>query len=81
MCQERTADTPTLPPLQRPVGELSSLRWQPEGCGKWIPADFRLCVADSTRKLQAWLKVDFSATTLGIFSAKQRRNADAYMAI
>ena len=54
--KERTAREPcrtTLPPLQRPVGELSSLRWQPEGCGKWIPADFRLCVADSTRKLPA----------------------------
>ena len=53
---ERTAREPcrtTLPPLQRPVGELSGLRWQPEGCGKWIPADFRLCVADSTRKLPA----------------------------
>jgi hypothetical protein len=41
----------TLPPLQRPVGELAPLRWQPEGCGKWIPQEFRLCVADASAAL------------------------------
>ena len=40
-----------LPPLQRPVGELTTLRWQPEGCGKWIPSEFRLCVADARQSL------------------------------
>ena len=53
---ERTAKEPcrtTLPPLQRPLGELSGLRWQAEGCGKWIPAEFRLCVADARASLPA----------------------------
>ena len=51
---DRTSKEPcrtTLPPLQRSIGELNGLRWQPEGCGKWIPAEFRLCVAEASRVL------------------------------
>jgi hypothetical protein len=51
---ERTAREPcilTLPPLQRSIGGLSGLRWKPEGCGNWIPSDFRLCVADAPSSL------------------------------
>ena len=51
---ERTGKEPCrtpLPPLQRPVGELTPLRWQPEGCGKWIPTEFRLCVAEARQSL------------------------------
>ena len=53
---ERTGREPcrtTLPPLQRPVGEPTSLRWSAEGCGKWIPAEFRQCVLDATSSLPA----------------------------
>ena len=46
---DRTTHEPcrtSLPPLQRSSGPLSNLRWGPEGCGKWIPADFRMCVTE-----------------------------------
>ena len=51
---ERTKREPcrtTLPVLQRPLGAATSLRWHPEGCGKWIPPEFRLCVADAKATL------------------------------
>lgn len=62
---ERTGKEPCrtlLPPLQRPVGELSTLRWQPEGCGKWIPSEFRLCVADARQSLPA------DTRTVGVYA-------------
>jgi len=44
---ERTGREPcrtTLPPLQRSTGEPTRLEWSStEGCGKWMPADFRMC--------------------------------------
>ena len=54
--RERTAREPchtTLPPLQRPVGAVSGVRWHPDGCGKWIPAEYRICVADAANALPA----------------------------
>ena len=52
--QERTTHEPcrtSLPQLQRSNGPLASLHWSPEGCGKWIPSDFRMCVTEPSTAL------------------------------
>ena len=36
----------TLPPLQRPVGSEVELAAGSEGCGMWMPAEFRMCLKD-----------------------------------
>ena len=33
-----------MPPLQRPVGKEIALSVTGEGCGAWIPAEFRMCL-------------------------------------
>lgn len=71
----------TLPPLQRAVGEMAPLMWVPEGCGKWIPADFRLCVSESSRSM---LPADSRTVAVyardGSFSAQRLEDAGLELA-
>ena len=40
---------PALPPLQRKVGEEVELRVHSEGCGSWMPAEYRMCLVDASQ--------------------------------
>lgn len=41
----------SLPPLQRPVADELPVRFSTDGCGKWIAAEYRMCVQDASRAL------------------------------
>ena len=60
----------SLPQLQRPLAVApKQLRWTTEGCGKWIPAEFRMCVSDAASVLPADVREVAITARDGEFSA------------